>query len=155
MATDNMFLQIATEIGTLVDEKNKAYGDSFAKTGEFLRLLYPDGIPPEKYGDALCLVRMWDKMKRIATDKDALGESPYRDIAGYALLGIRMTESDCCSTDATMRNQTTKGKHVCGVSLSGRENSSNVRGTVVTTADGVSYFKADVSAGDGGIDKGI
>lgn len=89
---DNRFLQIATEVGALCDEKNKAYGDSFAKTGDFLRLLYPNGIPPEKYGDALCLVRMWDKMKRIATDRDALGESPYRDIAGYALLGIKMIE---------------------------------------------------------------
>jgi len=102
VATDNPFLQIATEIGALVGEKNKAYGDSFAKTGEFLRLLYPDGIPPKKYGDALCLVRMWDKMKRIATDRDALGECPYRDIAGYALLGIRMTESR-----ATTANQLT------------------------------------------------
>lgn len=35
----------------------------------------------------LCLVRILDKMFRIATDKDALGESPYRDIAGYGILG--------------------------------------------------------------------
>ena len=92
MPTDNPFLRIATEIGTLVGEKNKAYGDSFAKCGEFLRILYPDGIKPEQYTDALCIVRIFDKMKRIATDKDALGESPYRDIAGYGILGIVNSE---------------------------------------------------------------
>ena len=31
---------------------------------------------------------MIDKLFRIATRKDAFGESPYRDIAGYALLGL-------------------------------------------------------------------
>lgn len=99
-------LDLATEIGNLVEEKNRAYGDSFAKTGDFLRLLYPNGIPPEKYGDALCIVRIFDKLKRIATDKDALGESPYRDIAGYALLGLRMDESGHCSVDTTMEEHT-------------------------------------------------
>ncbi len=35
----------------------------------------------------LALVRIFDKMKRIATQKDAFGESPFKDIAGYGLLG--------------------------------------------------------------------
>jgi hypothetical protein len=82
------FNEIAAEIGGTVTVKNAAYGDSFAKTGDFLRLLYPEGIAPEQYGDALCMVRTFDKQMRIATAKDALGESPYRDIAGYAVLGI-------------------------------------------------------------------
>lgn len=74
-------------IGALVTEKNAAYGDSFAKCGEFLRLLFPNGIQPEQYDDALALVRIFDKQMRIATRKDAFGESPYKDIAGYGLLG--------------------------------------------------------------------
>lgn len=82
------FQQIADEIGKLTSEKQVAYGDSFNQCGEFLMLLYPNGIPVEKYTDVLCLARMFDKMKRIAARKDAFGESPYRDIAGYALLGI-------------------------------------------------------------------
>lgn len=41
----------------------------------------------EQMDDALCVVRILDKLFRIATDRDALGESPYVDIAGYALLG--------------------------------------------------------------------
>jgi hypothetical protein len=81
------FEQVAAEIGALVAEKNAAYGDSFAKTGAFLQFLYPDGIRPEQYGDALCLVRIFDKMMRIANQKNAFGESPYRDIAGYGIVG--------------------------------------------------------------------
>lgn len=78
---------LGNDIGKLVDQKKAAYGDSFAKCGEFLKLLYPNGIQPEQYTDALCLVRIFDKQMRIATKKDAFGESPYRDIVGYGLLG--------------------------------------------------------------------
>jgi hypothetical protein len=86
------FNKIGAEIGALVTEKNKAYGDSFAKCGEFLRLLYPAGIQPEQYDDALAMVRIFDKQMRIATRKDAFGESPYRDIAGYGILGTAKDE---------------------------------------------------------------
>ena len=39
------------------------------------------------------VVRVLDKLFRIATDRDALGESPWRDIAGYGLLGARRVEA--------------------------------------------------------------
>ncbi|MDU0200147.1 hypothetical protein ACYEXS_19585 [Paenibacillus sp. MAH-36] len=86
------YSELGLKIGELVDEKQAAYGDAFSKCGEFLKLLYPKGIEPDKYIDALCLVRVFDKLMRIATDKDALGESPYRDIAGYGLLGAMLAE---------------------------------------------------------------
>lgn len=81
---------LGQEIGALVDQKNQAYGSSFSDSEVFLRLLYPDGIAPEAYPDVLLLVRIWDKVKRIATAAgrpDPMAESPYRDLAGYALLG--------------------------------------------------------------------
>lgn len=78
--------RIGREIGKLVDKKNRAYGDAFNKSDEFLKLLYPNGVRPEQYGDMLALVRVFDKMMRIATDKDALGENPWKDIAGYGIL---------------------------------------------------------------------
>jgi hypothetical protein len=81
------FTVIATQIGDLDTEKNAAYGNSFAKCGDFLRLLFPDGIQPDQYSDALAMVRIFDKQMRIATRKNAFGESPYRDIAGYGILG--------------------------------------------------------------------
>lgn len=90
MKENGKFEETGTQIGKLVEEKNAAYGDSFAKCGDFLELLYPNGIRPEQYQDALCLVRIFDKQMRIATRKDAFGESPYRDIAGYGILGAVM-----------------------------------------------------------------
>ena len=78
---------IGQEIGRLVDEKQAAYGDSFGKAGAVMRILYPNGIGLDQLDDALCVVRILDKLFRIATDRDALGESPYRDVAGYGLLG--------------------------------------------------------------------
>jgi len=83
-----IYEQLGKDVGSLVDEKNKAYGDSFAQCGEFLKLLWPAGVPSAEYGDMLAVVRIFDKLKRIATNKDFGGESPFRDIAGYALLGL-------------------------------------------------------------------
>ncbi|MHB1794624.1 MAG: hypothetical protein ACYCPO_06620 [Acidobacteriaceae bacterium] len=84
------FIQIAQQVGELVERKNAAYGDSIATAGAALRLLYPNGIAPEQMDDALLVGRIWDKLKRVATDRDAFGESPYIDIAGYSILGIEM-----------------------------------------------------------------
>jgi hypothetical protein len=84
--------RIGKEVGELVEEKNAAYGSSFEKCGRFLELLYPNGLTPAQYDDALLLVRIFDKQMRIATRKDAFGESPYRDIAGYGLLGAAKDE---------------------------------------------------------------
>ena len=78
----------AEAIGKLVAEKNSAYGSSFAQAHHVLKVFYPDGIKPEQYTDALAIVRVIDKLFRIATKKDAFGENPWRDIAGYAILGV-------------------------------------------------------------------
>lgn len=86
------FEQIGLSIGSLVTEKNAAYGNSFNTAGEALKLLYPDGIQPDQYSDMLALVRIWDKMMRLATDKDAFGEDPFMDIGGYAVLGVERRE---------------------------------------------------------------
>ncbi len=82
------FEEIGTQIGQLVTEKNAAYGSSFLKVGEFLKLLYPNGVAPEQYTDMLLLVRIFDKQIRIATNKNAFNEEPYKDIAGYGILGV-------------------------------------------------------------------
>ena len=77
---------LGSSIGRLVEEKQKAYGDSFGKSGGVLRILYPDGIRPEQYDDALAITRILDKLFRTANHRDAFGESPGRDIVGYGLL---------------------------------------------------------------------
>ena len=80
---------LGQEIGRMVDEKQEAYGDSFGNAGKVLEILYPSGINVDQYDDALAVVRIIDKLFRIATDKDAFGENPFRDIVGYGLLGGR------------------------------------------------------------------
>lgn len=82
------FTDAAKEVASLVVEKQKAYGDSFGKSGQVMTLLYPAGIPVEKMDDALTVVRVVDKLFRIATKKDAFGENPWKDIMGYALLSV-------------------------------------------------------------------
>lgn len=88
--------KMGSELGRLVELKQAAYGDSFGQSGDVMRILYPSGIKPEQLDDALAIVRVIDKLFRIATNKDALGESPWRDVAGYALLGMsRSWNAEC------------------------------------------------------------
>lgn len=88
------FKQIGEGIGKLVQVKNDAYGDSFAKSGIVLETLYPDGIRPDQYKDALGIVRVVDKLFRVATRKNAFGESPWADIAGYGILGVMRDQAE-------------------------------------------------------------
>lgn len=81
------FRAIASKVGETCAAKNAAYGDSFARSGEVLRIMFPEGIRPDQFDDALGVVRVVDKLFRIATDRDALGEDPWIDVAGYGVLG--------------------------------------------------------------------
>lgn len=83
---DSKFMQVATDMAALVSEKNAAYGNSFEVSSEFLKTLWPEGVPPESFPYMLTFVRIFDKMKRIATAPDAFGEDPVKDILGYAIL---------------------------------------------------------------------
>ena len=83
----SVFEKLGLELGSLVTEKDRAYGNSFEKSGAVMRIMYPKGISSEQMDDALAVTRILDKLFRIANRKDAFGESPYRDIAGYGLLG--------------------------------------------------------------------
>ena len=73
-------------LGALVDRKQREYGDSFHRSEAIIRALWPNGIPVEAYTDALAVVRVIDKLFRVAAGKQG-DEDPWRDIAGYGLLG--------------------------------------------------------------------
>ena len=81
-----LYRELAAELGELIHTKNAAYGDSFQTAGAILRILFPKSIPPKQFDDALAMVRVLDKLQRIATNRDPGGENPWQDIAGYALL---------------------------------------------------------------------
>jgi len=95
--------EIGAKVGKLVDEKQAAYGDSFGHAHKVLEILYPDGIETRQYTDMLTVVRILDKLFRIANQKDAFGESPYMDIAGYGLLGTAMSRVEKCEKRETRK----------------------------------------------------
>lgn len=88
MTDEKNFVDLGHEIGLLLREKNAAYGNSFEESEKVLKVLFPDGVPVEKYQDFLTITRIIDKLFRIATDKNAFSEDPWRDIAGYAILSL-------------------------------------------------------------------
>lgn len=82
------FEAIALRIAALVQEKQIAYGDSFGRAGDVLRILYPNGISHSQLDEALTIVRVVDKLFRVANEPDAFGESPWEDVVGYGLLAL-------------------------------------------------------------------
>lgn len=80
--------EISIDLGSLVEEKNRSYGSSFSESSKILKILYPDGVLPDQYTDLLLTTRILDKLFRIATNKEAFNEEPWKDIAGYGLLGV-------------------------------------------------------------------
>ena len=82
------FVELGQEMGLLLEQKNAAYGDAFVQSVEFLLLLYPNGVSVDQYRDLLTSIRMFDKMKRVATDPDFAGEDARKDLIGYAMLNV-------------------------------------------------------------------
>jgi len=80
------FQNTALEMGTLVTQKNAAYGDAVVKTAKILAILYDNGIQVHQYPDISTMTRVIDKLCRIATDNDPFGEDPWGDINGYSLI---------------------------------------------------------------------
>ncbi len=84
-------LATALDTVSLVTNKRKAYGNSFGKVSQIMTILYPDGVPPSAYSDALATIRILDKIVRLANSKgqtDPMSENPWSDILGYALLSV-------------------------------------------------------------------
>jgi hypothetical protein len=86
--------EISLDLGSLLEEKNRSYGSAFSKSSEILKILYPNGIQPDQYTDLLLTTRILDKLFRVATDKSAFNEEPWKDIAGYGILGTFKEQKD-------------------------------------------------------------
>ena len=85
-AEPSSYSELGEAIGSLVEEKQKAYGSSFSRANKLFEVLYPSGIEVKDYGKVLLLARVFDKIFRYITLPNAFGESPWEDIAGYSLL---------------------------------------------------------------------
>lgn len=87
------FIRKALQIAKIVSEKNQQYGDAINDTQAFLELLFPRGIKCEQYKDIGTLVRIYDKLKRIANGNQG-NENAWDDIQGYALLANTNIKGD-------------------------------------------------------------
>lgn len=87
---------LGEQIGILLNEKQSVYGNAFGNMSQIFNIIYPNGIQPHQYDNVLTIVRMMDKIFRIAnlpeTGKDSMGEDPWKDIAGYAMLALQNIE---------------------------------------------------------------
>ena len=93
------FAQILRECGLditgTVLAKNLAYGDSVNNTDKIVGILYPNGIRPEQIRSFLLIIRMLDKINRLACgDPEAYGEDPWADLGGYAAIGMAQERRD-------------------------------------------------------------
>lgn len=79
---------IAQEIADLLEVKQAMYGNSVGTAPKILALLYPDGVRVDQYPDMLTIVRMLDKLKRVATANADDPEEPWKDLCGYPLLRL-------------------------------------------------------------------
>ena len=91
-----MYKDLGQEVGQFTDDKREQYGDSVSFVSAALHHACPDGIPPYQYDNVLLCARMLDKVCRILTrgadGLDKGSESPYKDLAGYALIGVAKDE---------------------------------------------------------------
>ena len=84
---------VACDVVVVVEEKNREYGSAFQKVSEILSILFPNGIPTNKYHDVAILIRVLDKICRIASANDKnVKKDAWLDICGYGLL--RLSEGD-------------------------------------------------------------
>lgn len=87
--TNNSFQELASELAEMLTEKNRKYGDSYARMAHVLPIFYPDGVPGDHLLDAVFILRIVDKLMRIASAQKDDDEDPVMDIAGYAILRMR------------------------------------------------------------------
>ena len=87
--TPDKISDIAKNVRDIVITKNETYGDSVSKSAKLMHVLYPDGIAPSHYDDAHLIIRVLDKLSRLAS-ADITKRAKYdawQDIAGYGIIG--------------------------------------------------------------------
>ena len=83
------FFKLAYDLGKKAAQKNSDYGSAFDQINRIFLILYPDGIKPQQYSDATILVRMLDKVCRIANGGSKFfAEDSWHDIFGYSLVRL-------------------------------------------------------------------
>lgn len=95
---EDVYTKKGKEIGELVANKQKAYGNAVERSHEVIKALIEPyhnkddktyTIPESLLPHLLLMVRMIDKLNRIVNnpDQDLMEENTYDDITGYSLIG--------------------------------------------------------------------
>ena len=105
----SVFLAIAQDIAVMLVDKNESYGNSYAKVGELMKILFPTGVPIDRMQEALVITRVLDKLGQLANSPEAFGESPWRDIAGYAILQLALWNNPPVAPDFSILAPTGPG----------------------------------------------
>ncbi len=92
--TEYSFHSLGEELADMLDNKNRQYGDSYARMAHVLPMFYPDGVPGDHLLDAVFILRIIDKLMRIASAQGDDMEDPIKDIAGYAILRMKEMRSN-------------------------------------------------------------
>lgn len=93
------FIERGQKIGATVEAKSKQYAGTTEVAAGMMLCLFPEGIPTEKMGSALLLVRICDKMGRIAQGDGTGDEDAWGDIAGYGLIGQKHNEDEIAAEE--------------------------------------------------------
>lgn len=101
MIKDERINQVTNSLAGLLESKNTRYGDSVSKAEDILHLLFPNGIKTKHYVHLHLIIRILDKLSRISSDNVNAGAviDAWNDIAGYAVLGVILTEDKVNSHD--------------------------------------------------------
>ncbi|HNC56972.1 MAG TPA: hypothetical protein PLP33_16140 [Leptospiraceae bacterium] len=115
------FREIALKQAELLEKKNRAYGGSFNKTSEHLKLLFPDGIVDDQYQHVMFIIRVLDKLSRIANSSLLPPEEgcldAYFDINGYSFLAIKKMLDE-----KTLEEETVKDSNLEEMEIVNEEN---------------------------------
>jgi len=88
MNRSKAIVEVAEQIGKFISQKNESYGSAYGFVNKILRDLYAEKVEPNQYLDFVMIARVLEKISRISHHKQAFGEDPWKDIAGYALCRI-------------------------------------------------------------------
>lgn len=83
--------ELHTEIATITDGfgefligKDNKYGDAYGKATACMEVMFPEGVPVDRMGDANYMFHILIKLARVSTDHKEENEDPWKDVAGTA-----------------------------------------------------------------------
>lgn len=79
------FKEKALEVAEMLERKSEEYDAPYDSDNDFLKIMYPNGVAPDKYADMVLCLRLYDTLKKLTKS----GDTKYIEyIAGYGILAM-------------------------------------------------------------------